>query len=114
MRAGRGAGAINILIVPESAFPYYLPTYFSLINNINLFINTLKNMISKEDLKLLLESRNMFMGIDVKEFIITTFGEHLTLCKFSNNNIETCACFHFLIQQYRVRKLISSYVEILK
>jgi len=54
------------------------------------------------------------MGIDVKEFIITTFGEHLTLCKFSNNNIETCACFHFLIQQYRVRKLISSYVEILK
>jgi len=71
-------------------------------------------MISKEDLKLLLETRNMFMGTDVKEFIKTTFGEHLNLCTFSNDNIETCACFHFVIQQYRVRKLISSYIEILK
>jgi len=34
-------------------------------------------MISKEDLKLLLESRNRFMGIYVKEFIKTTFREHL-------------------------------------
>jgi len=53
-------------------------------------------MISKEDLKLLLESKNMFMGIDVKEFIKTTFGEHLNLCKFSKDNIETCASFHFV------------------
>jgi len=71
-------------------------------------------MISKEDLKLLLESRNMFMDIDVKEFIRTTFGEHLNLCKFSNDNIETCACFNFVIQQYKVRKLIPSYVKVLK
>jgi len=56
----------------------------------------------------------MFMGIDVKEFIKTTFGEHLNVCKFSYDNIETCACFHFVFQQYRVRKLISSYIEILK
>jgi len=91
-----------------------IPTYSSLINKINFFINTFGNMISKEDLKLLLETRNMFMGTDVKEFIKTTFGEHLNLCTFSNDNIETCACFHFVIQQYRVRKLISSYIEILK
>jgi len=44
-------------------------------------------MISKEDLKLLMESRNMFMGIGVKEFIKTTFGKHLNLCKFSNDKL---------------------------
>jgi len=76
-----------------------IPTYSSLINKINIFINTFGNMISKVDLKLLLETRNMFMGIDVKEFIKTTFGEHLNFYKFSNDNIETtrlscasCAC----------------------
>jgi len=100
--------------MPDSNKILNIPTYSSFINKINLFIITFGNMISKEDLKLLLESRNMFMGIDVKEFIKTTFGEHLNLCAFSNDNIETCACFHFVIQQYRVRKLISSYVEILK
>jgi len=82
-----------------------IPTYSSLINNNNFFINTFGNMISKEDLKLLLESRNMFTGIDVKEFIETTFGEHLNLCKFFNDNIETCVCFHFVVQQYRVKIL---------
>jgi len=52
------------------------------------------------------------MGTDVKEFIKTTFGEHLNICTFSNDNIETC--FHFVIQQYSVRKLISSYIKIIK
>jgi len=45
-------------------------------------------MISKDYLKLQLESRNMFMDTDVKESIRTTFGEHLNLCTFSNDNIE--------------------------
>jgi len=76
-----------------------IPSYSSLINKINFFNNTFGNIISKEDLKLLLETRNMFMGIDVKEFIKTTFGDHLNLCKFSKDNIETCASFHFVIQQ---------------
>jgi len=76
-----------------------IPTYSSLKNKINLFINTFGNMISKEDLKLRLESRKMFMGIDVEVFIKTTFGEHLNLFKFSNDNIETCSCFHFVFQQ---------------
>jgi len=68
-------------------------TYSSLISKINLFINTFGNMISKEYFKFLLESRNMFMGIGVKEFIKTTFGEHLNLCTFSNDNIEIVLVF---------------------
>jgi len=39
----------------------------------------------------------MVMGIDVKEFTKTTFGEHLNLCKFSIDNIETSSCFYFVI-----------------
>jgi len=70
-----------------------IPTYSFLINKINLFINTFGNMISKEYLKFLLESRNMFMGIDVKEFIKKKFGKHLNLCTFSNDNIEIVLVF---------------------
>lgn len=91
---------------------HYSPS--SLTNKINLFINEFGNVISKEDLQILVESRNMFMEAGVMEFIKTRYGEHIQFCTFYNDNIETCACFHFVIQQHRVRKIISSYYEIQK